>query len=231
MRHATLTLITVLVLVASVLPSPSVAEPGSRTLYLVRHGYYDWEDESDPEVGKALIPLGVAQARLVSARLVALPVEMSMLYSSTMTRARQTAAVIHKDFPELKWVKSPKLSECTPTTWREDVMEGTEPEEVAACEEQLQAAFDQFFVPSSDGDRHEMVVCHGNVIRWFVTRALGVDTEAWLGMSVSNCSLTVIRVNADGTMKLLKIGDAGHIPPNLQSGSDHVDRTLAIPAE
>ena len=86
-------------------------------------------------------------------------------------------------------------------------------------------------MPSPDGNRHDIVVCHGNVIRYFVTRALEVDPEAWLGMSLANCSLTVIRINADGTKKLLAIGDVGHIPPNLQSGLDRNDRTLAIPDE
>jgi len=218
---------TLLVLVTSAPGAP--AETGSRTLYLVRHGYYHWEEGVDSQTGNPLVPLGVAQARLVSARLRGMPVQFSILRSSTMTRARQTAEVIHEDFPALEWVKHRELSECTPTTWRKDIMERTEPGEVAACEEQLESAFAEFFVPSPDGDRHEILVCHGNVIRWFVTRALGVDTHAWLGMSVSNCSITVIRVNANGTMKVLQVGDAGHIPPNLQSGSDSVDRTLTIP--
>ncbi len=219
------------VLAAMTLPPAAIAEPGPRTLYLVRHGYYDYEDEREPDVGKALVPLGVAQARLVSGRLRSIPVEMTMLYSSTMTRARQTAAVIHEDFPGLEWVKSRKLRECTPTTRRKDIMEREDAADVEACERQLESAFEEFFVPSPEGERRDIVVCHGNVIRYFVTRALGVDPEAWLGMSLGNCSLTVIRINADGTMKLLAIGDVGHIPPNLQSGLDHSDRTLAIPDE
>jgi serine/threonine-protein phosphatase PGAM5 len=38
---------------------------------------------------------------------------------------------------------------------------------------------------------------------------------AWLGMSIGNCSLTVVTINADGSMKLLSYGDVGHLPPNL----------------
>jgi len=68
------------------------------------------------------------------------------------------------------------------------------------------------------------------VIRYLVTRALGVDTRAWLEMSVGNASLTTIRVEADGRFKVIAVGDVGHIPPNLRSGAT-VDpsRTLAIP--
>jgi serine/threonine-protein phosphatase PGAM5 len=188
---------------------------GVRTLYLIRHGDYDSDDESDPTVGKALIPLGVAQARLVGARLRGMPVTFTSLHSSTMTRARQTALVIGEEFPDLQLQSSALISECTPPTRRKDVMEDETPEDLEACTRQLEEAFPVYFAPSPDADRNDIVVCHGNVIRYFVTRALGVDTEAWLGMSIANCSLTVITVKADGSMKVLSYSDSGHVPPNL----------------
>lgn len=200
------------------LPLPAATEPTAqaRTLYLIRHGDYDHQDERDPEVGKALVPLGVAQARLVGARLRGLPVTWSALHASPMTRARETARVIAQDLG-LEVEISRLLRECTPPTRRADVMADETPEDLAACRQQIDDAFERFFVPASGEERHELVVGHGNVIRSFVTRALGVDSEAWLGMSIGNCSLTVIRVGADGAMKVLSFGDVGHIPPNLQT--------------
>lgn len=205
------------VLMTAVGWSTEVAEKkdGVRTVYLIRHGDYDIEDEKDPFVGKALVPLGVAQARLVGARLRGMPIEFSSLTSSTMTRARQTAQVIGEEFPELELQTSGLISECTPPTWRMDIMEDESEESLASCVRQLEEAFPVVFAPSPEADRHDIVVCHGNVIRYFVTRALKVDTEAWLGMSIANCSLTVITVEADGSMKLLSYSDSGHIPPNL----------------
>ena len=94
---------------------------GVRTIYLIRHGDYDHKDNRDPDVGKALIPLGIAQARLVAARLRSLPVKMTSLHSSTLTRARQTARIINQDFPHLQLLQSKLLRECTPPTWREDI--------------------------------------------------------------------------------------------------------------
>ena len=192
-------------------------EDGVRTVYLIRHGEYDHDDERDPDVGKALVPLGVAQAKLIASRLRGLPVTMTSLHSSTMTRARQTALVIGEDFPDLQLETSRLIRECTPPTWREDIMAGETAEDLEACTQTLEEAFPGYFAPSPDADRHDVVVCHGNVIRYFVTRVLGVDTNAWLGMSIGNCSLTVVRVKADGTMKLLSFGDVGHIPPNLST--------------
>ena len=188
---------------------------GIRTVYLIRHGDYDHEDERDPDVGKALVPLGVAQARITGARLRGLPVEMTSLHSSTMTRARQTALVIGEEFPDLELQTSRLIRECTPPTWREDIMADETEEDLKACTEHLEEAFPLYFAPSPDADRHDVIVCHGNVIRYFVTKVLKVDTMAWLGMSIGNCSLTVVTVNADGSMKLLSYGDVGHLPPNL----------------
>ncbi|MEE9270496.1 MAG: histidine phosphatase family protein [Candidatus Krumholzibacteria bacterium] len=204
---------------------------GIRTIYLIRHGWYDHRDKSDPDVGKALLPLGVAQAKLLAARLRSMPVEWTALHSSTMTRARQTARVVGEEFPELELQQTRLIRECTPPTWRRDIMEREEESELKACADQLDRAFAQFFVPSPGKDRHDILVCHGNVIRYFVTKVLGVDTMSWLRMSVGNCSMTIVRVNQDGSFKLLAVGDVGHLPANLQSGVDRTEKNLAIPGE
>lgn len=216
-RVVVVALAAVSVLVASAgWPDEAAAKgDGVRTVYLIRHGEYDILDQRGAEVGKGLVPLGVAQARLLAARLRAMPVDFTSLAASTMTRARQTALVIGEEFPELELQASELIRECTPPTRREDVMATETEEDLEACTKQLEAAFPRYFAPSPEADRHDIVVCHGNVIRYFVTRVLEVDPAAWLGMSIANCSLTVVQVAADGSMKLLSFGDVGHIPPNL----------------
>jgi len=189
-----------------------------KTVYLIRHGNYNYQDTADAEIGKALTTLGIAQARLVADRLRGLPVEMTALVGSSMTRARQTAEVIAGGFPDLDLEISRSIRECTPATWREDIMADLEPGEADECEARLDSVFAATFVPVSGGDRHEMLVAHGNVTRYLVAKALGVDPMSWLGMSVAHCSITVIRVSSDGRIKVLAVGDQGHIPPNLQSG-------------
>lgn len=108
-------------------------------------------------------------------------------------------------------------------------MEHVTPQEAKSCEDQLEAAFSQFFTPTPDADRHEILVCHGNVTRYLVTRALGVEPKAWLGMSLANCSITIIRIAPDGAVKVLAVGDVGHIPPNMQTGIYNDSPPLAIP--
>ena len=205
-------------------------EPATRTLYLLRHGQYDTDDPADPDVGRALVPLGIAQARLTAARLRALPVVFTSLHSSTMTRARETAQVIGAEFPDLALHKLRLLRECTPPTWRADIMAKEEPQELTACAEQLDAAFAAYFVPAHGDEAHDIVVCHGNVIRYFVCKVLKVDTLAWLQMSIANCSLTVVKIKPDGSLKLLGFADAGHLPANMQTYPGSERKELLVPA-
>jgi serine/threonine-protein phosphatase PGAM5 len=191
---------------------------GTRTIYLIRHGFYNESDNRDEFIGKELTPLGIAQARLVAARLKGMPVKFTSLISSTMTRARQTAMVINKDFPELKLKQDELICECTPPSWRKDVMAGVDTTERDKCVENLEKAFKKYFIPSPDSNgSNDIIVCHGNVIRYFVTKVLKVDTMSWLQMSIANCSLTIVRIKPDGSMKLVSFNDVGHIPLNLQT--------------
>ena len=124
--------------------------------------------------------------------------------------------------------QTPLLSECIPPTSNARVAKETDPKESAECARRLNEAFNQLFVPATGAARSDVVVCHGDVIRYFVMKALGVDTKAWLGMSVAHASLTVIRVRADGSMTVLAVGDVGHLPPNMQSWGDS-DPQLVVP--
>jgi serine/threonine-protein phosphatase PGAM5 len=207
---------------------------GIRTIYLIRHGNYNHEDERDPDVGKELVPLGIAQARLVASRLKSLPVKITSLISSTMTRARQSAMIINREFPELELQQYRLIRECTPPTWRKDIMEREDPEELNNCADSLEAGFNKFFISSPDDeDRNDVIVCHGNVIRYFVTKVLKVNTMAWLQMTISNCSLTIVKIMPNGTMKLIAFNDVGHLPPNMQTetGGDNKAKKLLLPVE
>jgi serine/threonine-protein phosphatase PGAM5 len=209
-------------------------QKGVRTIYLIRHGEYDQKDTSDSDIGKKLNPLGIAQARLLSARLKSIPVEFSSLTSSSMTRARETAMVINEDFPELKLQQSTLIRECTPPTWRKDIMADETESDLNLCVENLEKAFEEFFIPSPDSkDRSDLLVCHGNVIRYFVTKVLNVDTMSWLQMSIGNCSLTIVKIKADGSMKLVSFNDLGHIPSNMQTltGEENKLKLLTLPVD
>lgn len=197
------------------------------TIYLVRHGSYNPDPKIDPELGPGLNALGIAQARLVAARLRGLPFHFDSITSSTMTRARETATIIHESLSEVMFGGSARFSECTPPAYRKVADEP--PEDQANCAKRLDDAFAVLFVPARTATRNDLVVAHGNVIRYFVMKALKADTRSWLSMSVAHASVTIIRIGADGTMKVLAVGDVGHIPPNMQSWGGGADPQLVLP--
>jgi len=213
------------------LPRPAVAAESSyvHTFYLVRHGTYVPDPKASPEPGPGLTPLGIAQSRLAGARLATLPVRFTAITSSTLTRAQQTAVEIRAALPQVPGSATPLLSECTPPT-STPAPDAAATAAQAACKQRLDMSFEKLIVPAKDGDRHDVLVCHGNVIRYFVTKALGIDTRLYANFGISNASLTILRVRADGSMQVMAVGDAGHIPPNLQSYGGDTDPQLVAPA-
>jgi serine/threonine-protein phosphatase PGAM5 len=156
---------------------------------------------------------GHQQARLLAARLDGYPVVFTSLQASTMTRARETPELLAKAFPSLSLTLHDDIRECTPPTTRQDIMRELEPGEAEACAAELEKAWKRLLVPAQAGsDEHDIVVCHGNVIRWFMARVVGNRAENWLTASIANCSVTVVQVRADGSTKLISFADSGHIP-------------------
>lgn len=204
--------------------------PFARNIVLVRHGNYAPDPKADPKLGPHLSPLGVAQAYLAGAQLAGIPQHFDALFVSPLQRARDTAAIIAGNFPGRSFTVLDDLEECTPPTRRPETTQDEKPEALASCKGQLDHLFDTHFKPALSVERTEMYVCHGNVIRYLTTRALGVDTKAWLEMSVHHASITRIRVEADGRFKVINVGDSGFMPANMLTGSTgDADRNLDIP--
>lgn len=224
---------SVLLLLALVAPgalfAAEAAAPAARILVLVRHGHYLPDPEADQKLGPGLSDLGVAQARLAGGRLAG-EGRFDRILASPLTRAQQTARVIVDDLHAAPAVTEADLAECTPTTRRAAVNDTVSAEERAACSAQIDRVFEKYFVPATGAPQRELLVCHGNVIRYLVTRALGVDREAWLEMSLGHTSLTTVRIDPNGSMQVIGAGDTGHLASNLRTGtSADGERSLAVP--
>lgn len=241
-RTAATELLALLVLLAGVAStsarSPAPADPATpaalptppvqmREVILVRHGHYAPDPAIDERTGPGLSPIGVAQARLAGARLRADLPRIDGFLVSPMQRARDTAASIGQAFPSATFEVVADAAECTPPTRRAEIMAQSSPESAASCKAQLDRLFARLF-ERDDTAGVDVLVAHGNVTRYLVTRALGVGTEAWLEMSVGHASITRIRVEADGRYKVIAVGDVGHIPASLRTGaSGDPERTLS----
>jgi serine/threonine-protein phosphatase PGAM5 len=196
--------------------STGTTSPGGiRYVYLVRHAMYDKVDLPDERTSNGLNALGREQAALIAARIAALPVTMNRFASSDFLRAWETAEIVGKAIGRVA-ERDSLIEECTSPSSRPGLDAQHDPAEMKACQASMEAAWAKYFVPSPAADAHDLV-CHGNVIRWFVNRALGNDVRHWTSLDIGNASLTVISVRPDGSTRLILFSDVGHIPVSKQT--------------
>lgn len=199
--------------------APAGGGAGMHFVYLVRHGIYDRDTTAtDDRVANGLNALGHEQARLAGARLAALPVKFDRLVSSELLRAAQTAddmGALMKMTP----TRDGLLNECTPTSSNARLMAGEKPGEVAACDSARGAQWDRYFRPTPERDTYDVLVCHGNIIRWTLMRSTGADTKNWANLDCGNASLTIVAVRPDGSVRPVMYSDVGHIPVDKQTWS------------
>ena len=178
---------------------------GTRTLLLVRHGHYEPNDGGLTETGfeQARCTAHCLGARLEGTRIDA-------LWSSTLKRAQQTATIIGAQL---------RLKIRTSGVLREGMYSKVKGHEVPASERledrvRAEAAWERFF-RKSRSDRFEIVVCHGNLIRYLVCRALHVAVARWTRMNSNHCSTTRILVRDTGAIRVVTYNETAHLPPQL----------------
>jgi len=210
-----------------------------RYLYLVRHGQKDHTQDGLDTLGGGLTALGREQAEFTAQRLAGLPI--NMIHTSSLRRAAQTAGIIALHFPEAPVKPARVLWECIPfmpkkfVQWYQEhaaelesgkariphpylqwlnIFPHTIPfEKIEAGFRQAERAYARYFKPvRGANDRHEMIICHGNLIRYFVARALGAPPESWVHSDIANCGLSEVIVASDGTTMLIAHNDTGHLP-------------------
>ena len=81
--------------------------------------------------------------------------------------------------------------------------------------EQAEKAFDRYFRRARGNDKHEIVVSHGNLIRYFVCRVLQAPTESWGDMDSHHCGISQVQIESNGSISLVSYNDVGHLPRNL----------------
>jgi len=198
---------------------PAAAPSGIHFVYLVRHGIYDRDTSAtDDRVANGLNKLGHEQAALVGERLAKLPVKFDRLISSELLRAAQTADDMAKAM-KLPPTRDATLNECTPTTSNTRIMASEKPQDVAECDSLRAVNWTRYFSPTPERDTYDVLVCHGNVIRWTWMRAMGADTKEWANLDCGNASITIISVRPNGSMRAVMYSDVGHIPVEKQTWS------------
>ncbi|VDK55978.1 unnamed protein product [Cylicostephanus goldi] len=176
---------------------------------------------------------GREQAALLGKRLAQCGISFDELVMSTMIRARETAEIILEHLPPaLKRLQlfsdvsiRPLLSSSSSCPLLEEgppyppvpAVDYWNPEYADFFAEglRIESAFRRHIHradSSQKEDSYELYVCHSNVIRYFVCRALQFPPEGWLRMSLGNCSITWLVIFPSGRVSLQSLGDIGHLP-------------------
>lgn len=189
----------------------------TRFVYLIRHGQYM---DGDKDADRVLSEKGRKQAELCGKHLKKIGVKPTQFIHSTMARATETANIMNSVLQVDCKVESsdliregcpinpsPPLDGYPPKPW-------TEYKESAAIE----AGFRKFIrrsKPESDEQETSVIVCHGNVIRYFWCRGLQLPPAAWLHLTVSHCSITQMHMRSTGTVGSRGLGQNGFLPNDL----------------
>ncbi|KAK3888712.1 hypothetical protein Pcinc_007246 [Petrolisthes cinctipes] len=165
-----------------------VRPTATRHLIFIRHGQYNLEGVTDAD--RYLTKLGREQAALTGKRLNELSFPYSKVVYSTMTRATETAKIILDKLENMDEVEHCDLLREGAPIPPEPPIGSWKPEmHFYADGARIEAAFRKYVhraPPSQEKDSYEIIVCHANVIRYFVCRALQVPPEAWLRLSLHN---------------------------------------------
>lgn len=192
----------------------------TRHIILIRHGQYNLMGKNPDD--KTLTDLGVRQAHLTGERLKELDLPISRLVYSTMIRATQTAHHIMTHLDKIPVVESTDLlREGSPfppeppiNSWR------PEKHQFHTDGARIEAAFRAYIQrapPSQTEDSYELLVCHANVIRYFICRALQFPPEGWLRFGLNNGSMTCMSIRPNGRVTIRQLGECGYMPPDAIS--------------
>ena len=185
---------------------------GERVLYLVRHAHCDLRGFAVNQFAAGLTARGREQARFTAKRLRAL--DVSAIFCSTLGRAKETAEIVSMEFPKvglrpsgLLW-ELPNLGPVDDRKWQDAFARG---------KQRGEQAFVRYVRPSRRRRRIEILISHGNLIRYFTCRALGIEPESWSLLGTSHCGITQLRVASLSHVRIICYNETAHMPERLQS--------------
>jgi serine/threonine-protein phosphatase PGAM5 len=182
-----------------------------RTLLLIRHAQYHL-DQSHQQHGQ-LTALGQRQSQRLAQRLAHFPIDV--LHSSTAPRALETVALIAGRLSEVPRRSSELLLEALPG--RFPGITAGQRAHLPLHRARMERAFARYFRPARGKDRCEVLVCHGNIIRYLLRKAIGDPIHKWSRFEITHCGLSVVVIHQDGTMRIASINDTGHLPRKMQT--------------
>lgn len=175
-------------------------------IVLLRHGQYTKEPVEQ------LTKLGKKQAKLAGKKLNEFNFDEVIV--STMPRAIETATIALSQFKKkTNFNLEDLIRESTPG-FPVALRKKYKITDTSNFDENIKnadKAFKKYF-KAKDVKKTTLLVCHGNIIRYLICKALGVDSETWIKLDVQQCGFSIIRYNQHKkSFELLTHNEIGHI--------------------
>ena len=172
-------------------------------ILLVRHG------NSIKKDGDAVLSeKGIKQAELLAKRLA--KIKITKIYSSDYTRALQTYEEFKKINPDVPYIISKDLREIYRTIIGGPEREGTPSERAKKDMKRMNNAFNE--ITQNDESAVIAVFCHGNVIRYFLSKVLNskAKNNLWENLIINDASISILEVSGE-LLKIKTINDIEHL--------------------
>ena len=168
----------------------------AKVILLVRHGHYK---KSEPFDLQALTSEGLQQATRTAQsipKITGLP-RINRIVTSTLVRTKETAQIINNEL-EMELTFDPDL--------REGHVEKQNDKE------RFERAFETYFIQTpGDSMTTDLLICHSNIIKYLVCRAMNASTSKMKYLNIPHCSITGVTIRPSGNMHLNFVGSFGHL--------------------
>ncbi len=175
-------------------------------IFFIRHGEtYRSLNKKGPET---LTKVGEKQVKLLAKRFV--NKKFDIIISSNLERAVKTAEAIHIKNPHLKLKLMPDLGEMDV----KEHMPKTRNVSKLFHKEDLLRANRGWKKLLSLKYKRMLVVCHGNIIRLFLSKAMGYSGNHFPCILLEPTSISVVEIKK-GRINVLSINDSSHLTKNF----------------
>lgn len=139
--------------------------------------------------------------------------KIDIIYSSDLERASITAREIQKNCKNLELIETQELREIFRLIIGGDPKVGTRPNRF---EEDLERAENFWKKMINWKYKNVAIVCHGNIIRFFLSKAIGAPAKYFNNFEIDPASVSIININKNKS-KVVLVNDIAHIPKELIS--------------
>lgn len=184
-----------------------------RFLYLIRNAEYN-RAQVDKEGNAPLSERGERQARLTGIAIKDLPIKH--IFVSGHQQTIETADIVSQQMnSDVEVVIRLELNQYSSVENNHDT-KSLKPK-VDAEEEHLEKAYLKFFVPPEDGDIHQALISHGNIVLDLICYATQVNPQTWAHMLINNTGISIVSIDEESEIELVAFNDVRHLPGDIRT--------------